>query len=238
MKGRRMHRSPALNESDKELIMKADSTLREDVLAELAWDPRIKEKEIAIAVKGGVVTLAGFVESHAQKWAAEQAVERVSGVRAVANDITVKVPTLRERTDPQIAHAAVSALEWDDEVPADAVIARVDNGWVWLEGKVEWQYQRNACERAVRYLTGVRGVTNLIDVKPKPVSTFAVSQKIKDALRRGAEHEAAGITVESHDGRVTLKGTVHSWQERADAEQAAWSAPGVFAVEDRITVHL
>ena len=216
--------------------MKTDAMIREDVVAELTWNPQVKEKEIGVAVKDGVVTLSGFVESFAQKLAAEHATGRLSGVRAVANDIVVKLPSARERTDTQIAHAALTALDWDEEVPSDGVKVRVENGWVWLEGTVEWQYQRTACERAVRYLTGVRGVTNLIAVKPKKVSTFEVSQKIRDALRRNAESEAELITVETKEGRVTLKGTVHSWVQRVDAEQAAWAAPGVTSVEDLIAV--
>jgi osmotically-inducible protein OsmY len=216
--------------------MKTDSKLRDDVIQELSWDPRVNEKEIAVAVKDGVVTIAGTIPSYAQKYAAERAVERVNGVRAVANDLTVKVASVRERTDTQIAHAAVSALEWDDEVPSDAVKVQVENGWVRLEGSLEWQYQKNACERAVRYLTGVKGVSNMITIKPKRASTVEVSQKIKDALRRAAESDADRITVESSDGRVTLKGAVRTWAERADAEHAAWAAPGVTAVDDRITI--
>jgi osmotically-inducible protein OsmY len=216
--------------------MKTDAMLRDDVIQELLWDPRIDEKEIAVAVKDGVVTIAGVVPSYVQKYAAERAVERVSGVRAVADELLVKVPSARERTDTQIAHAAINALDWDEEVPTNTVKVQVENGWVRLDGTVEWQYQRAACERAVRYLTGVKGVSNVITIKPKRVSTFEVSQKIKDALRRTAEKEADRIIVESRDGRVTLKGAVRTWTERSDAERAAWAAPGVTAVEDQIAI--
>ena len=216
--------------------MKSDSKLREDVVAELKWDPQIREKEIGIAVKDGVVSMSGFVGSHSQKFAAERAAERVIGVRAVANDIEVKVQRSSERTDTEIAHAALSALDWDEEVPADTVKVSVEHGWIRLEGSVEWQYQRLACERAVRYLVGVKGVTNMLVVKPTSASPFQVSQNIKDALRRTAEAEAEKITVESHNGRVTLKGSVRSWIERVDAERAAWAAPGVTAVDDQIAI--
>jgi osmotically-inducible protein OsmY len=219
-----------------EAAMKTDSKLREDVVAELKWDPQIREKEIGIAVKDGVISMSGFVESHSQKFAAERAAERVSGVRAVANDIEVKVQGASERTDTQIAHAALAALDWDEEVPAEKVKVSVEHGWIRLEGSVEWQYQRLACERAVRYLVGVKGVTNMIIVKPMTASPFEVSQKIKDALRRTAEVAAEKITVESHDGRVTLKGSVRSWVDRVDAERAAWAAPGVTSVDDQIAI--
>ncbi len=216
--------------------MKNDSKLREDLVEELRWDPQVKEKEIAIAVKDGVVSMSGFVESHSQKFAAERAAERVAGVRAVANDLVVKVQRASERTDTQIAHAALTALDWDEEVPADTVKVSVENGWIRLEGSAEWQYQRLAAERVVRYLVGVKGVTNMIVVKPKTASPFEVSQRIKDALRRTAENAAEKITVESTAGRVTLKGAVRTWSERADAERAAWAAPGVTGVDDQIAV--
>jgi osmotically-inducible protein OsmY len=216
--------------------MKSDSKLREDVIAELVWDPQVKEKEIGIAVKDGVVSMSGSVESHSQKFAAERAAERVNGVRAVANDIVVKVHRASERTDTAIAHAALAALDWDEEVPAGKVTLSVENGWIRLDGTVEWQYQRLAAERAVRYLVGVKGVSNAISVQPRAASPYEVSQKIKDALRRTAEVAAEKITVESSDGRVTLKGSVRSWTERADAERAAWAAPGVTAVDDQIAI--
>jgi osmotically-inducible protein OsmY len=137
--------------------MKTDAQLRDDVIQELLWNPRIDGKEIAVAVKDGVVTIAGVVPSYVQKYAAERAVERVSGVRAVADALLVKVPSTRGRTDTQIAHAAINALDWDEEVPSEGVKVQVENGWVRLDGTVEWQYQKAACERAVRYLTGVNG---------------------------------------------------------------------------------
>ena len=216
--------------------MKTDLQIQKDVIDELHWDPSIRNEEIAVAAKDGVVTLAGKVHSYAEKYAAERAAERVSGVKAIAEDLTVQPTSTFARSDTDIAHAVTTALMWDIQVPDDKVKAVVENGWITLTGSVEWKYQKDAAERAVRYLTGVKGVGNLIAVKPKHVSKFEVTSKIKDALRRAADRDADQITVEAVDGRVTLKGTVRSFAERADAERAAWSAPGVSAVEDRIAV--
>lgn len=216
--------------------MRTDTDLKRDISDELKWEPSIGEREIGIAVKDGVVSLTGYVQSYAEKFAAERAVERIHGVKALANDLHVKLPTSFVRTDTEIAHAAVSAMQWDIQVPDDRIRAKVENGWVTLEGDVEWQYQRNAAERAVRYLIGVKGVSNLITVKPKKVSTSEVSQKIKNALKRQAEVDADRISIESLDGRVTLKGTVRSFAEKEEAELAAWGAPGVTSVEDLIAI--
>lgn len=216
--------------------MKTDLQLQRDVLDELKFEPSIREAEIGVAVKDGVVTLTGFVDSYAEKFTAERTAERLNGVKAVADDIKVRVPGLYQRSDTDIAHAAVNALRWDIQVPDDRIKAAVDDGWIDLEGQVEWQYQKWAAEGAVRNLTGVKGVTNLIAVKPKKASTFEVGQKIKDSLRRHAERDADKITIEAKDGRVTLRGTVSSYAERQDAERAAWQAPGVTNVEDLIAV--
>lgn len=217
--------------------MKSDTQLRTDVIDELSWDPSINDREIGVAVSNGVVTLTGRVDSYAQKYAAERAAERVAGVRALADDLKVKLPSRHERSDTDIARTALSALDWDIEVPTGLKVKVVD-GWLTLEGSVEWQYQRAAAERAVRNLTGVKGVTNLLTVAPKTVSAYEVSNRIKDALRRSAESDAERITVEAAEGKVTLKGTVRSWSERMDAERAAWAAPGVTQVEDHIAVGL
>ena len=215
--------------------MKNDSQTRQDVLDELMWDPSISEKAIGVAVKDGIVTLAGFVESYAQKYNAERAAERVSGVRGVVEELAVNIPSTTGRSDAEIAQAAANALEWDIEVPEDVKV-KVERGWLTLEGNVQWQFQKTAAERAVRFLTGMRGVSNFISVKPKLASPMEVSSKIKDALRRKAEADADRVTVETRDGKVTLRGTVRSFVEREDAENAAWSAPGVSEVEDRIVV--
>ena len=216
--------------------MKTDMQIQKDVIDELHWDPSIRDSEVAVAAKDGVVTLAGTVHSYAEKYAAERAAERVSGVKAIAEDLVVQPIGSFVRSDTDIAHAVTRALTWDIQVPDDKVKATVENGWITLTGSVEWKYQKDAAERAVRYLTGVKGVGNLIEVRPKHASKFEVSSKIKEALRRSADHDADQITVEASDGRVTLKGTVRSFAERADAERAAWSAPGVSYVEDRIAV--
>jgi osmotically-inducible protein OsmY len=216
--------------------MKTDLQLQRDVLDELKFDPSIREMEIGVAAKDGVVTLTGFVDSYAEKISAERNAERVNGVKAVADEIHVKLPGLYQRNDTDIAHAAVNALRWDIRVPDDRIKTTVDNGWIHLDGEVEWQYQKWAAEGAVRNLTGVKGVTNVISVKPKQVSTHEVSEKIRNSLRRHAERDADKITVEANDSQVTLRGTVNSFAERQDAERAAWQAPGVTKVNDFLFV--
>lgn len=215
--------------------MKGDSQLRQDVLNELMWDPSISEKAIGVAVTEGVVTLAGFVDTWVQKRNAERAAERVSGVRGVVDEMIVNVPTTLARKDQEIAQAAVLSLGWDSEVP-DTVKVRVEQGWLTLEGEVRWRFEKSAAERAVRSLKGVRGITNQIIIKPPTVSPFDVSTKIKDALRRAAERDADRVLVSAADGKVTLSGRVRTFAEREDAERAAWSAPGVIDVEDRIMI--
>jgi osmotically-inducible protein OsmY len=217
------------------LPQKTDAQLQQDVLDELRWEPRVKEEDIAIAVRDGVVTLSGQVESYAQKVAAERAVSRVAGVRAIANDLQVKLPGTSERTDTEIARAAVAALEWDTEVPHERITVKVDHGYVTLEGAVDWFFQKWAAERAVRNLTGVKGVLNHITLKPT-VTEKDIARKIRSALHRSADLEADRITVESDDGRVTLRGTVRSYAERNEIERAAWSAPGVIDVTDLTTI--
>lgn len=215
--------------------MKADLQLQRDVEDELRWDPSVREAEIGVAVKDGVVTLVGYVSTFAQKFAAERAAERVSGIRALAEDLKVNIPGGLTRSDTDIAHAAVNALRWDIEVPDDLIKVRVENGWVTLEGSVDWYYQKAAAERAVRYLTGVKGLTNLVNIKPK-VSVYEVKAEIESALKRSAELDAKKITVDTTDGKVILRGTVRSWAERQEAERAAWNAPGVREVKDELFV--
>lgn len=214
--------------------MKTDLDLQKDVAAELKWEPRLEEDEIGIAVKDGVVTLTGSVPDYVQRRVAARAAERVAGVRAVAQNLAVKMPDIFRRSDTELAHQIVNALSWDIEVPG-TVKAKVEDGWVTLDGEVEWQFQRNAAERAVRYLMGVKGISNLLSIKTH-VSPQDVAQRIKAALHRSAETDSRKVQVTALDGRVVLTGTVRSWPERADVERAAWSGHGVTAVDDRLAV--
>jgi osmotically-inducible protein OsmY len=215
--------------------MRADSELRTDIIAELTWDPSIRHEDIATAVKDGVVTLAGIVDTYAQRYAAERAVERVKGVRAIVNDLTVKLPGAMERSDADLAHAAVNALRWNSQVPDERIKVKVSNGWLTLEGEVDRYYQRHAAEGAVRYLQGVKGVTSRITLRAAP-TPGDIKQRIRDSIKRQAEIDADHISVETSASRVTLRGTVRSIAERRDAERAAWNAPGVTSVENDITV--
>ena len=215
--------------------MKTDDEIKRDVEAELRWDPDIDATDIAVSAKQGVVTLAGFVKSYMDKYEAEKAAKRVSGVVGVANDIEVRLPSIDERPDPEIARDAVSALKAQLPLSAEKIKVVVKDGWLTLEGQVEWHYQRQSAESAVRRVKGVRGVSNLVLVKPS-ASPWEVKRKIEEALKRSAEIDANRITVEANGSEVVLKGTVRSWIERQEAERAAWAAPGVTKVIDNISV--
>jgi osmotically-inducible protein OsmY len=214
---------------------RTDEEIQRAVLDELKWEPRVNPSEIGVAVKEGVVTLSGWVDSYTKRWVAEEAAHRVRGVKAVANDIEVRLPISSERPDPEIAAAVVRAIEWDAAISTEGIQVTVSKGWVTLRGDVEWQFQREDAERVARRIAGVRGVTNLIVVRPR-VTPTDLKRKIEDALVRSAELDAERIRVEVQGSKVVLKGSVRSWFEREAAERAAWSAPGVTEVENRIVV--
>ena len=215
--------------------MRSDIDIKRDVEAELRWNPDIDATDIAVAVKDGVVTLSGFVRSYAQKFEAEQTAKRVNGVRAVANDIEVRLPIFNQRPDPEIARDAVAEIQNNLPYSSDHVRVVVRDGWVTLEGSVEWNYQRERAEQVVRRVRGVKGITNLIELQPR-VPPVEVKHKIEEAFRRSAELDANRITVETEGGVVTLRGTVRSWAERQEAERVAWATPGVVRVNNLITI--
>jgi osmotically-inducible protein OsmY len=215
--------------------MNANRELQERVLRALEFEPSIDAAQIAVTAHDGVVTLRGTVPTFYQKTSAERAVAHVFGVRALANDIEVTPNQDTRRSDTAIAEAAANALAWDAAVPARAIQVTLREGWVTLTGNVEWRYQRDAAEYTVRRLYGVKGVTNSIVVKPR-VRTADVKARIEDAFKRSAEVDARHVQVEARDGQIVLTGTVRSLSERKEAERAAWSAPGVTLVDDRIAV--
>jgi osmotically-inducible protein OsmY len=215
--------------------MRSDSDVRRDVEDELRWDPDIDPTDIAVTVHNGVVSLTGFVRSYVQKYQAEADAKRVAGVVAVANDLEVRLPGIDERPDPDVARDAIARIKSELPYAWDKIRVVVKSGWVTLEGDVEWNYQRERAEEAVRRVRGVKGVTNTIEVKPR-VAPMEITRKIEEALRRAAEIDASRVTVETDGGQVILRGTVRSWAERQEAERAAWWAPGVSKVDNRIVV--
>ena len=216
--------------------MKSDSQIKRDVEDELKWEPEVDDADIGVAVHNGVVTLSGFVHQYYQKSVAERAVKRVAGVVGVANDLEVRVPSVDQRPDPEIARDAVTALKTDLPFSSANMKVVVKDGWITLEGSVEWNYARQDAEKAVRRVRGVKGVSNLISVRPK-AQPAAIRREIEDALRRSAEVDANRITVEANGSEVILRGTVRSWAEREEAERAAWAAPGVTRVDNRIAIN-
>jgi osmotically-inducible protein OsmY len=221
-------------ESIEEVVM-TDRELRDNVQSALDWEPSVDPAEIGVTVDNGVVTLRGEVKTYGERETAEHVALRVCGVKAVANDLDVRLTRESERTDSEIAEAAVNALRWDTTVQADRLSISVRDGRIILKGKADWQFQKDAATRAVRYLTGVRGVTNHVAVQPRP-KVGDIQAKIEAAFRRSAEIDARRVKVTVQDSKVTLTGNVRSWAERQEAKQAAWAAPGVAEVEDCLAV--
>ena len=215
--------------------MKTDSQLQKDVMEELAWEPSIDHAAIGVAVANGIVTLTGFVKTFAEKIAAEKAVKRVKGVRGLAEEMKVRFASDPKTSDAEIAKRIVDILAFDVTVPDDKISVKVEHGWVTLTGTVDWHYQRQAARNDAGRVTGVLGVSNLIEVAKLPTA-FDVKDRIVQAFKRAADTEASAINVVTDGGLVRLGGTVHSFHERQVAERAAWAAPGVTRIEDNIVI--
>lgn len=213
----------------------SDRTLKLAVEDELTWEPSIDAEHIGVTAEDGVVTLTGHVGSYTEKIIAERAAKRVKGVRAIAQEIEIRLPNDRKASDDQIAKRALDIIAWDSTIPKDKVQVKVQGGFVTLTGQVDWHYQRTDAEYAVRKLEGIKGLSNEIKVKPR-VQASDVKHRIESALKRNAEWEAGSIKVSVLDGRVTLDGKVKALYERDLAERTAWSAPGVISVEDHISI--
>lgn len=215
--------------------MKADTHLQHDVIAELEWDPSVDHTKIGVIASNGVVTLTGTVASFATKLAAEKAVRRVAGVKAIAEEIVVRHPADAKTSDPEIARRVLDVFSWDAAVPRDKISVKVEKGWVTLSGTVDWFYQSEAARKAASRITGVVGISNLIEVRKLP-SVADVHERIMMAFKRNANLDATNITILTDGGKVTLGGKVHAFHEREIAERAAWAAPGVTRIEDNIVV--
>jgi osmotically-inducible protein OsmY len=215
--------------------MQTDNDIQKEVIAALKGEPSLRDDDIALGVRDGVVTLAGFVDSYADKWRAERTVSKLKGVKAVVDDLKVKLPVSSQRPDPELARAVVDALKWNIQVPHDRIQVVVEDGWVTLKGEADWYYQKEEAERTVRNLTGVKGVSNLITMAVKPTPSD-VKKRIVEALQRAAQFDAERITVEIDGHKAILRGTVRSYAELKDAERAVRNVPGISEVETHLPV--
>jgi len=215
--------------------MKTDAELKKDVVAELSWDPAVVSEAVGVAVKDGVVTVSGHLDNYAQKFAVEHALRRVHGLKAIALDLDVRLSPQHERSDTEIAEAAGQALKWSALLPADKIQLTVENGWVTLQGELDWEYQRQNAEKAIRPLLGVVGVSNQITLKPRPIPAD-ITERITQALQRQALHEAKRVQIDVDGSTVTLRGQVPSWRDRNAIQSAAWAAPGVQSINNELRV--
>lgn len=218
--------------------MKTDSELQKDVMEEIKYDPQLKDiaSTIGVSAQDGVVTISGMVNTYAKKIAIENAAQRVAGVKVVAVDVEVETPPSLTKNDIELATAVKNALKWHSAVNEDLIEVKVDNGWVYLDGSVEWDYMKKAAEKAVNNLIGVRGVTNKISVNTKTIDPVEIKRKIAAAFHRSATIDASNVYVQVIGNKVTLSGKVRTWAERNDAEDAAWSLPGIVAVDNKIEI--
>lgn len=218
--------------------MKTNEELRKDVVEEINWEPMLRDvaSQIGVTANEGVITLSGLVNTYSQKLAAEQAAQRVAGVAVVAVDLEVKIIGKHQKSDIEIAAVVKDALKWNTAVKEDMIEVKVDDGWVYLDGTAQWEYQKRAAEYAVRDLMGVRGVTNRITVKTQVIDAKDIKSKISAAFHRSATVDSSNIILEVHGSRLTLRGKVRSWTEKKDAENAAWASPGVMVVDNKIEI--
>lgn len=218
--------------------MKTNEELREDVMDEIKWDPQLKDvaTQIGVAVKDGVVTLSGTLDSYTKKLAAEKAAQRVSGVMVVASDVQIKLTPVGKLTDTDLAESIKNVLRWNSAVNHDQIDVKVDNGWVYLDGKADWEFERQSAQRSVENLIGVVGVSNNITIKPRAINVKELKNDIAKAFHRSASVDSSAIRIESSGNKVTLYGKVRSWAEKKEAENVAWFAPGVSDVDNQIDI--